>query len=72
MHADDSEVIGNVSIGNDLGYAVMFSKRVRIIGNVSIGDADHGIMLNYANSSLVSGNLVRGGENRCAFLYNAP
>lgn len=71
MHADDSEVIGNVSIGNDLGYAVMFSKRVRIIGNISIGDADHGVMLNYANSSEVRGNLVRDGGNRCTFLYNA-
>ncbi len=71
MHANDSEVIGNVSIGNDLGYAVMFSKRVRIIGNISIGDADHGIMLNYANSSEVRGNLVRDGGNRCTFLYNA-
>lgn len=71
MHANDSEVIGNISIGNDLGYAVMFSKRVRIIGNISIGDAEHGIMLNYANSSEVRGNLVRDGGNRCAFLYNA-
>lgn len=71
MYADDSEVSGNVSIGNDLGYAVMFSKRVRVIDNVSLGDDEHGIMLNYANSSLVTGNLVRGGGNRCAFLYNA-
>ncbi|WP_299623256.1 nitrous oxide reductase family maturation protein NosD [Pelagibius sp.] len=71
MYADDSEVSGNLSIGNDLGFAVMFSKRVRVTDNVSIGDAEHGIMLNYANSSQVSGNLVRGGENRCLFLYNA-
>lgn len=71
MYANDSEVSGNVSIGNDLGYAVMFSKRVKVTDNVSIGDAEHGIMLNYANSSDVSGNLVRDGGNRCAFLYNA-
>lgn len=71
MYADDSEVSGNLSVGNDLGYAVMFSKRLRVTGNVSLDDREHGIMLNYANSSLVSGNLVRGGENRCAFLYNA-
>ncbi len=71
MYANDSEVSGNVSIGNDLGYAVMFSKRVKVTGNVSIGDAEHGIMLNYANSSEVTGNLVRDGGNRCAFLYNA-
>lgn len=71
MYANDSEVSGNISIGNDLGYAVMFSKRVKVTGNVSIGDAEHGIMLNYANSSEVTGNLVRDGGNRCAFLYNA-
>ncbi|WP_282610945.1 nitrous oxide reductase family maturation protein NosD [Pelagibius sp. Alg239-R121] len=71
MHANDSEVTGNISIGNDLGYAVMFSKRVKIIDNISIGDAEHGVMLNYANSSEVRGNLVRDGGNRCAFLYNA-
>ncbi len=71
MYADDSEVSHNVSIGNDLGFAVMFSKRVRVIGNVSIDDAEHGVMLNYANQSEVSGNLVRGGPERCLFLYNA-
>lgn len=71
MYADDSEVSGNLSIGNDLGYAVMFSKRVRVVGNVSLGDVEHGIMLNYANESEVRGNLVREGESKCAFLYNA-
>ena len=70
MYADDSEVSGNLSIGNDLGYALMFSKRLKVIGNVSIDDAEHGIMLNYANSSVIEGNLVRGG-GKCAFLYNA-
>ena len=71
MYADDSEVSGNLSLGNDLGFAVMFSKRVRITGNVSIGDREHGVMLNYTNQSLVSGNLVREGGDRCIFLYNA-
>ena len=71
MYANDSEVSGNVSIGNDLGYAVMFSKRVKVTDNVSIGDDEHGIMLNYANQSHVSGNLIRDGKNRCVFLYNA-
>ncbi|MCY6380184.1 nitrous oxide reductase family maturation protein NosD [Hoeflea prorocentri] len=71
MYADDSEVSGNISIGNDLGYAVMFSKRVRVVGNISIGDAEHGVMLNYANQSEIRSNLVRDGKNRCVFLYNA-
>ena len=71
MYADDSEVSDNISIGNDLGYAVMYSTRVKVVGNVSIGDAEHGIMLNYTNDAEVRGNLVRDGANRCAFLYNA-
>lgn len=71
MYANRSEVSGNVSIGNDLGYAIMFSDRVKVTENVSIGDAEHGIMLNYATSSEITGNLVRNGKNRCLFMYNA-
>ncbi|MBK0399458.1 nitrous oxide reductase family maturation protein NosD [Limibaculum sp. M0105] len=71
MYANDSEVSGNLSVGNDLGYAVMYSRNVRITGNASIGDREHGIMLNYANDSVIEGNLVRNGENRCLFIYNA-
>ncbi len=71
MNTNDSEVSGNVSIGNHLGYAIMFSNRVVIRGNLSLGDRDHGVMLNYANSSDISGNLVRGGAAKCSFIYNA-
>ncbi len=71
MYANDSEVSGNVSIGNDLGYAVMFSKNVKVIGNVSINDREHGVMLNYANQSEIRDNFVRGAKERCTFLYNA-
>ncbi|PWE34345.1 nitrous oxide reductase family maturation protein NosD [Maritimibacter sp. 55A14] len=71
MYANESEVSGNVSIGNDLGFAVMYSRKVRITRNVSIRDDQHGIMLNYTNSSVVAGNLVRNGANRCLFIYNA-
>ena len=71
MYADDSEVTGNISIGNHLGYAVMFSTRVRVTDNVSVDDRDHGVMLNYANHSDISGNLVSGGPEKCAFLYNS-
>ncbi len=71
MYANDSEVSGNISIGNDLGYAVMFSKRVRVKDNVSIDDREHGVMMNYANNSEITGNYVRGTEQKCAFLYNS-
>lgn len=71
MYANHTEVSGNVSIGNHLGYAVMFSRNVRIVDNVSINDRDHGVMLNYTNYGVVSGNYVRGSAGKCTFLYNA-
>lgn len=71
MHTNDSEVSGNVSIGNHLGYAIMFSNRVIIKDNLSLSDISHGVMLNFANNADVSGNLVRGGADRCTFIYNA-
>ncbi len=60
MYTNDSEVSGNVSIGNQLGFAFMFSDRVVAKNNLSLGDRSHGVMLNYANNSDVSGNLVLG------------
>lgn len=60
MYTNDSEIRGNVSVGNVVGYAIMFSSRLKIVDNVSDGDRDHGILLNSANSSLVRGNTVRG------------
>jgi len=71
MYANKAEVRGNLSIGNHLGYAVMFSKGLKLLNNVSLGDAQHGVMLNYTNSSEVRGNLVKNGSDRCLFVYNA-
>jgi nitrous oxidase accessory protein len=71
MYTHGGEVTGNVSIGNHLGYALMFSDRITVRGNLSLGDRDHGLMLNYANSADVVGNLVRGGQEKCTFIYNA-
>ncbi|NRB17924.1 MAG: nitrous oxide reductase family maturation protein NosD [Rhodobacteraceae bacterium] len=71
MYADDSEVSGNVSIGNHLGYAMMFSTRVRITDNVSLNDRDHGMMMNYTNKSVITGNYVKNASGKCTFLYNS-
>lgn len=72
MYTNDSEISGNVSIGNTLGYALMFSNKITVTGNLSLADRRHGLMLNYANNALVSGNLVRGGlTEKCTFIYNA-
>lgn len=71
MYTNDSEISDNISIGNHLGFALMFSDRIKVQGNMSLRDRDHGLMLNYANKSDVSGNLVRGGAEKCTFIYNA-
>jgi nitrous oxidase accessory protein len=72
MYTNDTEVIGNISIGNTLGYALMFSDRIAVRDNLSLGDRTHGLMLNYANNADVTGNLVRGGTHeKCTFIYNA-
>lgn len=61
MYTRNTEVSGNISVGNHLGFAIMFSNKAKILNNLSLGDREHGLMLNYANNADVSGNLVRGG-----------
>lgn len=70
MYAHDSTISGNVSIGNGLGYALMYSERLQVHDNISLGDRAHGLMFNYTNNSDVTGNLVRGSE-KCVFVYNS-
>lgn len=71
MYANDSVVAGNISENNHLGYAIMYSDGVRIEGNISSGDRDHGVMMNYTNNSTVTGNIVQSGGDKCVFIYNA-
>lgn len=71
MYTNNSEVSDNVSIGNHLGYALMYSNRITVHNNKSLSDRSHGLMLNFANNADVSGNLVRGGTEKCTFIYNA-
>lgn len=72
MYTPNSEVVGNVSIGNTLGFAIMFSDRVLVADNQSLADRTHGLILNFANGGEVRGNLVRGGtQEKCTFIYNA-
>jgi nitrous oxidase accessory protein len=60
MYTNDGEVSDNVSTGNTVGYAVMYSHRLTIRGNVSEGDRDRGFLFNFANGSQISGNTVVG------------
>jgi len=71
MYTHDSRVIGNRSRGNHVAWAIMYSDRLEIRDNVSDDDRDHGLMLNSTNRSVVSGNVVRRGREKCAFIYAA-
>jgi nitrous oxidase accessory protein len=71
MYTNDSEVSGNRSTGNHVGYALMYSDRLQIFGNVSDADRDRGLFFNYANNSDIRGNRVTGGAEKCVFIYNA-
>jgi nitrous oxidase accessory protein len=61
MYTNDSEISDNVSRGNAVGYAVMYSNNLVVRGNVSDHDRDHAFLFNYANGSLVAGNMALGG-----------
>jgi len=60
MYTNDSVIADNVSTGNIVGYAIMYSDRLKVTGNLSDGDRDNGLLFNYANGSEISGNVVRG------------
>ena len=71
MYANDSEVVDNVSINNHVGYALMFSDRIQVRGNVSESDGERGMFFNFANYSVIENNRVSGGAKKCVFIYNA-
>jgi len=70
MYTNDSTVAGNHSSGNHVAYALMYSNNLEVRDNVSEGDRDRGLFLNFANESIISGNQVSGAE-KCFFIYNA-
>ncbi|MDH5748565.1 MAG: nitrous oxide reductase family maturation protein NosD [Rhodospirillales bacterium] len=71
MYTNDSRVSDNLSEGNHAGFALMFSRNLEVSGNRSLGDRDHGIMLNYANDSVIEDNQVKNGKTKCVFIYNS-
>ncbi|QEY23379.1 nitrous oxide reductase family maturation protein NosD [Neisseria animalis] len=70
MYTNDSEVSGNISIGNNIGYAMMFSDRIKVFGNIAVNSRDQGIMLNYVNHSQIADNIIYRAD-KCVFVYNA-
>lgn len=70
MYTNDSEVSHNISLNNEIGYALMFSERLLVTDNIATGNKAQGIMVNYTNNSKIMGNVVLGAE-KCLFAYNA-
>ncbi|SHN89683.1 nitrous oxide reductase family maturation protein NosD [bacterium endosymbiont of Bathymodiolus sp. 5 South] len=71
MYTNNSSVKNNVSIGNDIGYALMSSNKLNINNNISINDKEHGLFFNYLNDSKINGNVVINGKHKCLFVYNS-
>jgi nitrous oxidase accessory protein len=71
MYTHDSEVVGNYSSRNHSAWALMFSDRLTVTGNHSVGDRDRGLFLNFVNYSSLQKNHVSGGVEKCVFIYNA-
>lgn len=71
MYTNNSQLIGNRSVQNHIGYALMSSTRLLVEDNVSSGDRDRGLLFNYANHMTVRRNIVAGGAEKCIFIYNS-
>lgn len=71
MYTNNSEVKNNISINNDVGYALMFSHHISAKNNQSVGDRERGLFFNFTNNSVIEGNRVSGGTEKCVFIYNA-
>lgn len=71
MYANRIEVTDNISRGNDMGYAFMYSTRLVVERNLSDGDANHGLFMNFANRAELRHNEVRNGGEKCLFVYNS-
>ncbi len=70
MYTHDSIVSGNQSRGNHVAYALMYSNKLEVHHNISEGDRDRGLFLNFTNDSSFSNNQINGAE-KCFFIYNA-
>lgn len=70
MYTQDSEIRDNIARNNDIGYALMFSDRIQVSGNIAINNREHGLMLNSVTQSTITGNAIRYSQ-KCTFLYGA-
>ncbi|WP_353172924.1 nitrous oxide reductase family maturation protein NosD [Paracandidimonas soli] len=70
MYTDNSEVSDNISIGNEIAYALMFSRFLTVRNNIGMGNMNQGLQLNGTQQSTIENNVIDGGE-KAVFLYNS-
>ncbi|SFR56205.1 nitrous oxidase accessory protein [Marinobacter daqiaonensis] len=84
MYSMDNLLEGNVTSGTRTGYALMQSKRLKVINNRSENDQNYGILMNFITHSTLRGNVVTGvsqgqtggvaisgAEGKAVFIYNS-
>ncbi len=71
MYANDCEVTDNLSIGNAVGYALMYSDNLKVLRNISLNDRDHGLMFHSSRHSELAENIVKNTQDKCAFIYTS-
>lgn len=71
MSANDNEITGNVSIRNRVGFALMYSKNLKVYRNLSVADLSHGLMLHTTHKSDISDNYIYGTGEKCLFVYTS-
>ena len=71
MYANDNEITDNVSIRNRVGFALMYSKKLKVYRNLSISDLNHGLMLHTTHKSDIAHNFIYGTGEKCLFVYTS-
>ena len=84
MYSMDNLLEKNITRNTRTGYALMQSKRLRVIGNRSENDENYGILLNFITDSIFLNNVVEGvsqgqtagldisgAEGKGLFVYNS-
>jgi nitrous oxidase accessory protein len=71
MYANDNEITDNVSIRNRIGFALMYSKKLKVYRNLSISDLNHGLMLHTTHKSNIAHNFIYGTGEKCLFVYTS-
>lgn len=71
MSANDNEITDNVSIRNRVGFALMYSKKLKVYRNLSVSDLSYGLMLHSTFKSDVAHNSVYGTGEKGLFVYTS-